>query len=157
MERINSVDIVRNILDRAGIDDVSVMFRQGDLSDAYHPEKKTIYLSETIYRSNRIASAALAAHECGHAIQDVTTPLFHWLTKKRKNKWLRLLMYPLFTLLEVDASLIGIAELRQVLHPVQFEKAHKTLKALIYSSILGLFTYFAFIILSMYCVWTYLM
>lgn len=156
MLKINCVDIVRKILERAGIDDVSVMFASGDLTDHYHPKTKTIYLSEPIYASNRITSLAIAAHECGHAIQDVTTPLFSWLTKARTNKWLRLIIYPLLTLIEIDASLIGIAELRQVLSPEQFKIARKTLRGLIYSSILGFVSFTLFIALSVHCIWKYL-
>ena len=57
------------ILNHNGIKEVSVFMTRGVLSDNYNPRKKTVYLSEDNYNGHSIAAVAVAAHECGHAIQ----------------------------------------------------------------------------------------
>ena len=52
-----------------GIYDVQVTHTPGHLTDHYNPENKTVNLSESVYNSNSIMAAAVAAHECGHALQ----------------------------------------------------------------------------------------
>ena len=52
-----------------GITDVQVISTPGHLTDHYDPRNKTINLSESVYRSATVAAAAVAAHECGHALQ----------------------------------------------------------------------------------------
>ncbi len=62
-------DVAEKMLHDNGIDDVKVMSTSGHLTDHYNPANKTINLSESVYASNSVAAAAVAAHECGHAIQ----------------------------------------------------------------------------------------
>ena len=52
-----------------GIYDVTVTSTSGHLTDHYNPSNKTVNLSESVYLSNSVAAAAVAAHECGHAVQ----------------------------------------------------------------------------------------
>lgn len=52
-----------------GIIDVTVVSTQGQLTDHYNPATKTVNLSEGVFSENNIAAAAVAAHECGHAVQ----------------------------------------------------------------------------------------
>lgn len=63
-------DIAREILNANGLFNVSVEEGRGFLSDHYDPRNKTVRLSPENYHGNSIAAAAVAAHECGHAIQD---------------------------------------------------------------------------------------
>ena len=63
-------DIARKILDANGLQKVKVQEVSGTLTDHYDPSKKTVNLSTDIYEGNSISSVAVAAHECGHAIQD---------------------------------------------------------------------------------------
>lgn len=63
-------DIARKILDANGLHHVEVKEVAGKLTDHYDPSKKTVNLSTDIYKDSSIASVAVAAHECGHAIQD---------------------------------------------------------------------------------------
>ena len=74
-QRINSngitgKDVARKILDANGLGNVKVLEVAGTLTDHYDPTKKTVNLSTDIYKDSSIASIAVAAHECGHAIQD---------------------------------------------------------------------------------------
>ena len=63
-------DVSRNILDKNGLNNILVVETNGTLTDHYDPTRKVIKLSKGIYHGNSVASASVAAHEVGHAIQD---------------------------------------------------------------------------------------
>lgn len=62
-------DVAEKMLHDNGIYDVTVTATPGMLTDHYNPANKTVNLSEGVYHSNSVAAAAVAAHECGHAVQ----------------------------------------------------------------------------------------
>jgi len=62
-------DVAQKMLNDNGIYDVKVVSTSGKLTDHYNPADKTVNLSEGVYASNSVAAAAVAAHECGHAVQ----------------------------------------------------------------------------------------
>lgn len=62
-------DVAMQMLHDNGIYDVQVTSTQGHLTDHYNPANKTVNLSESVYSTNSVAAAAVAAHECGHAVQ----------------------------------------------------------------------------------------
>ena len=62
-------DVAEKMLHDNGIFDVKVVATRGHLTDHYNPATRTVNLSESVYASASIAAAAVAAHECGHAIQ----------------------------------------------------------------------------------------
>lgn len=62
-------DVAEKMLRDNGISDVNVICVQGRLTDHYNPANKTVNLSEDVYYGQSISSAAVAAHECGHAVQ----------------------------------------------------------------------------------------
>ena len=66
---MTGADIARKMLRDNGIMDVKVTCVPGHLTDHYNPQTATVNLSESVYHSNSIAAAAVAAHECGHAVQ----------------------------------------------------------------------------------------
>lgn len=66
---LSGAQVAREILDSEGLQDIEILEVKGNLSDHYNPGKKTINLSSDIYNGTSIASLAVAAHECGHAIQ----------------------------------------------------------------------------------------
>ncbi len=66
---MTGAEIAMKMLNDNGIYDVQVVPTKGMLTDFYNPANKTVALSEGVYGSNSIAAAAVAAHECGHAIQ----------------------------------------------------------------------------------------
>jgi len=66
---MTGAQIAQRMLNDNGIYDVSVTCITGQLTDHYDPTKKTVNLSEEVYRSNSVSAAAVAAHECGHAVQ----------------------------------------------------------------------------------------
>lgn len=67
---MNGQQTARKILDKNDLKDVGINEVAGTLSDHYDPAKKTVNLSNDIYGTDSIASISVAAHECGHAIQD---------------------------------------------------------------------------------------
>jgi len=73
-------EVAEKMLRDNGIYDVNVTCVQGKLTDHYNPQDKTVNLSEGVYASNSIAAAAVAAHECGHAVQHATA--YRWLTMR---------------------------------------------------------------------------
>ena len=72
-------EIAEKMLSDNGINDVSVISTPGKLTDHYDPTKKTVNLSESVYSQRNAASAAVAAHECGHALQHA-----------QANSWLKM-------------------------------------------------------------------
>ncbi|HKP31979.1 MAG TPA: zinc metallopeptidase [Chitinophagaceae bacterium] len=70
-------EVAEKMLRDSGIFDVKVISAQGFLSDHYNPLTKTVNLSPEVYQGVSIASAAVAAHECGHAIQHANA--YSWL------------------------------------------------------------------------------
>lgn len=63
-------DVAEKILRKNGIENVNIYRISGQLTDHYDPKSKSVSLSEKIYSTNSISAIAVAAHECGHAIQD---------------------------------------------------------------------------------------
>ena len=61
--------VAKQMLDHYGIHDVQIIQGQGTLTDHYNPQSKTVSLSPAIFNGTSIAAAAVAAHECGHAVQ----------------------------------------------------------------------------------------
>jgi Zn-dependent membrane protease YugP len=70
-------DVAKKMLNDCGIYDVRVISTSGQLSDHYNPLNKTVNLSQDVYYGNHIAAGAVAAHECGHAIQHANA--YAWL------------------------------------------------------------------------------
>lgn len=65
-------EVAEKMLRENGIYDVTVTSTRGHLTDHYNPRNKTVNLSESVYNSNSVAAAAVACHECGHAVQHAT-------------------------------------------------------------------------------------
>lgn len=63
-------EVAEKMLRDNGITDVTVTSTSGHLTDHYNPQTRTVNLSQSVYGSNSVAAAAVAAHECGHAVQD---------------------------------------------------------------------------------------
>ncbi len=66
-------EIAEKMLRDSGIQDVQVVSTPGFLSDHYNPENKTVNLSADVYEGRNVSAAAVAAHECGHAVQHATS------------------------------------------------------------------------------------
>lgn len=66
----SGAEVAREILDKNGLQDIYVVETKGNLTDHYDPRRKVVRLSTDVYHKESISSVAVAAHECGHAIQD---------------------------------------------------------------------------------------
>jgi len=74
---MNGKEIAEKMLADNGIFDVEVISVPGQLTDHYNPKNKTVNLSEAVYNQRNAAAAAVAAHECGHAVQHAKA--YSWL------------------------------------------------------------------------------
>ena len=70
--RLSGKEIAEKMLRDNGIYDVQVVSTPGFLSDHYNPENKTVNLSPEVYDGQSVTASAVAAHECGHAVQHAT-------------------------------------------------------------------------------------
>jgi len=89
-------EIAEKMLRENGIYDVKVTASQGFLSDHYNPMNKTVNLSPEVYQGRSISAAAVAAHECGHAVQHATA--YSWLMMRSR----------LVPLVQVTSNLVNI-------------------------------------------------
>ena len=67
---LSGCEVARKILDSADLKDIHVVEVPGELTDHYDPRNKVVRLSTKVFHDSSVASVAVAAHECGHAIQD---------------------------------------------------------------------------------------
>ena len=79
---MSGAEIAEKMLADHGIHDVRVISTPGRLTDHYNPADKTVNLSEAVYNQRNAAAAAVAAHECGHAVQHAQA--YGWLTMRSK-------------------------------------------------------------------------
>ena len=86
---LSGKEVAQRMLQDHGIYDVQVMSTEGQLSDHYNPQNRTVNLSTDVFHGRSVAAAAVAAHECGHAIQD---------SKRYKWLYLRSEMVPVVSL-----------------------------------------------------------
>lgn len=106
-------DVAERMLRDHGITDVKIESVQGQLTDHYNPVNKTINLSPDVYNGRNISAAAVAAHECGHAVQHATA--YAWLNLRSKlvpavsfsSKWVQwILLAGIFTVTTFPALLV---------------------------------------------------
>jgi Zn-dependent membrane protease YugP len=74
---LSGQEVAEHMLRENGIYDVQVISVEGQLTDHYNPETKTVNLSPDVFYSRSVAAAAVAAHECGHAVQHAKS--YAWL------------------------------------------------------------------------------
>lgn len=142
---LSGKEIAEKMLHDNGIYDVSVVSVNGFLSDHYDPAKKTVNLSPDVYAGKNISAAAVAAHECGHAVQHATAysmlslrstlvPLVQISTNL--SQWIILIGLGLFTvgggnstILLIGIILFAISTLFSVITlPVEFDASSRALK-----------------------------
>jgi uncharacterized protein len=79
---LSGKEVAEKMLRENGIYDVKVISVDGMLTDHYNPVNRTVNLSNDVYGQRTVAAAAIAAHECGHAVQHATA--YRWLTMRSK-------------------------------------------------------------------------
>ena len=140
--RLTGAQIAEAMLRQNGISDVKVISTPGRLTDHYDPLSKTVNLSEDVFASNSVAAAAVAAHECGHAVQHQQA--YAWLTLRSKmvpavqlstnllNYIMMLSLFGMFffgpTMLWIYIALFGVTTLFAfVTLPVEFDASRRAL------------------------------
>jgi uncharacterized protein len=134
-------EVAERMLKENGIYDVQVISVQGFLSDHYNPMNKTVNLSPDVYEGRHIAAAAVAAHECGHAVQHATA--YTWLMLRSRLvpvvqfssmmiQWILLagiLLINVFpSLLLVGIGLFAITTIFSIITlPVEFDASRRAL------------------------------
>lgn len=79
---LSGAEVARRMLNFYGLDSVQIISVPGQLTDHYNPANKTVNLSPEVFEGRNISAAAVAAHECGHAVQHATA--YAWLTMRSK-------------------------------------------------------------------------
>ena len=142
-------DIAMRMLQENGINDVFVTQVDGHLTDHYNPATHTVNLSRDVYYGNSVAAAAVAAHECGHAIQHATNyvplnlrsaivPVANIGSTLSWPLFLAGLIFSIRPLLTVGIILFTFAVLFQLVTlPVEFNASSRALKMLGSSGMLG--------------------
>ena len=137
---MNGQQTARKILDKNDLKDVGINEVAGTLSDHYDPAKKTVNLSNDIYGTDSIASISVAAHECGHAIQDKNGYFFLRLRRgmvpfvnlASKLGYIAILIgifFSIFGLLKIGILLeIVILVFQLITLPVEFDASSRALK-----------------------------
>lgn len=138
-------EVAEQILRNEGLNDVTVCHVSGHLSDHYNPTKKTVNLSDATYNSNSVAALAVAAHECGHALQHnqaympltLRSAILPAANLGSKMAW-PLIVFGLFftggtsqTLLNLGIIAFTFAVLFQIVTlPVEFDASNRAMKIL---------------------------
>ncbi|WP_291274038.1 zinc metallopeptidase [Flavobacterium sp.] len=104
---MSGAEIAEQMLHDHGIYDVKVISKPGRLTDHYNPVDKTVNLSEAVYNQRNAAAAAVAAHECGHAVQHATA--YSWLTMRSQMVPIVNVSSSLSQWLIVGGLILGIA------------------------------------------------
>lgn len=109
---MTGADVATKMLRDNGVNDVQVTSTPGQLTDHYNPINKTVNLSEPVYATNSVAAAAVAAHECGHAVQHATS--YSWLQMRSKlvpmvsfaSKWVQWVLLAGIAVLHIFPGLL---------------------------------------------------
>lgn len=137
-------EVAEKMLRENGIYDVQVVSVEGFLSDHYNPANKTVNLSPDVYNGATVAAAAVAAHECGHAVQHATA--YQWLQFRSKmvpvtqisstlSQWILLIGTGVLaagkgnpTVLLIGIGLLAITTLFTIVTlPVEFDASRRAL------------------------------
>lgn len=149
MAGLTGAQAAERVLHSAGIYDVQIRHISGNLTDHYDPGNKTLNLSDSTYASNSVAAVCVAAHECGHAVQDQKHygPLVLRSTLVPAANIGSQLAWPIFfaglifsiqSLLTIGIVLFSLAVIFQLVTlPVEFNASSRALKVLDGTGMLG--------------------
>lgn len=139
---ISGQEVARRILDENGLSNIYVVEVQGNLTDHYDSSRKVVRLSSEVFHGETIAAAAIAAHECGHAIQDKESyfmlrlrsliyPVVNLGTSLSYIIILLGIVFQALDLVYVGISLTGLGLIFQLVTlPVEFDASKRALNIL---------------------------
>ena len=140
--KLSGFEVARKILDKNGLSSIYIVETKGNLTDHYDPTRKTVKLSSSVFHDDSIASIAVAAHECGHAIQDKEgyffmrlrsffVPIVNFGTKFAYVVLVIGLLANLLRVIWLGIILVGLGLLFQIITlPVEFDASRRALKNL---------------------------
>lgn len=140
---ISGFEVARKILDANGLENIYVVEVAGNLTDHYDPTRKTIRLSKDIFHGETIAASSVAAHECGHAIQDkesyfpmrLRSMLVPFVNLTSKISWIVIMIGIITSMLKIFWLGIGLISFTLIFQlvtlPVEFDASNRAKKELI--------------------------
>ncbi len=141
--KITGYDVARKILDKNGLKNMYIVTTPGTMSDHYDSTRKTVRLSKDVYNGTSIAALAIAAHECGHAIQDkegyffmrlrsFIFPIINLGTKLAYGILILSMLFQLADLLWVSIALVSLGLVFQIVTlPVEFNASTRAKKEIV--------------------------
>lgn len=141
-KKLSGQEVARKILDQNGLEKVYVVETPGNLSDHYDSSRKVVRLSKEIFHGETIAALSVAAHECGHAIQDkegyimmrIRSLIFPVVNIGTKFSYIMILIGFLaesFELFLIGIALVSLGLVFQLVTlPVEFDASKRALKIL---------------------------
>lgn len=136
---LSGFEVARKILDENGLQNMYIVEVHGNLTDHYDPNQKVVRLSSEIFHGETIAAAAVAAHECGHAIQDkedysfmrirsFLCPIVNFATYMAYIIFFISIFFQAFDLIMVSITLVLLSLIFQVVTlPVEFDASKRAL------------------------------
>lgn len=141
-KKLSGFEVARKILDENGLNDMYIVEVKGSLSDHYDPNQKVVRLSTDVFHGETIAAIAVAAHECGHAIQDkenytwmrirsMLWPVVNFGTYMAYILFFISILFQLidFLMISIVVVLLGLI-FQLVTLPVEFDASKRALKFL---------------------------
>lgn len=141
-KNLSGFEVARKILDENGLNNMYIVEVKGNLTDHYDPSQKVVRLSTDIFNGETIAAAAVAAHECGHAIQDkenytflrirsMLCPVVNFATNMAYILFLISVFLQAVDLLMIAVAVISLSLIFQVVTlPVEFNASKRALEQL---------------------------
>lgn len=141
-KKISGQEVARKILDENGLSNIYVVEIRGNLTDHYDSSRKVVRLSSEVFHGETVAAAAIAAHECGHAIQDkenyfmlrLRSLIYPVVNLGTSLSYIIILLGIIFQALDlvyVGIALTGLGLIFQLVTlPVEFDASKRALKIL---------------------------
>ncbi len=141
-KKLSGFEVARKILDENGLQNMYIVEVHGTMSDHYDPNQKVVRLSTDVFHGETIAAAAVAAHECGHAIQDkeeysfmkirsFLCPVVNFATYIAYILFFVSIFFQMFDLLMLAVVLVFLSLIFQVVTlPVEFDASKRAIKEL---------------------------
>jgi len=139
-KNLTGCEVARQILDSNNLEDIYVVEVAGELSDHYDPSRKVVRLSKEVFHGDSIASLSIAAHECGHALQDkddytlmrirsTLVPFVNFVTYLGYFGLIVLLFAGVIGYLKLSIGILIVVLLFQLLTlPIEFDASRRALK-----------------------------
>lgn len=138
-KKLSGFEVARKVLDANGLKDMYIVEVSGNLTDHYDPNQKVVRLSTDIFHGETIAAASVAAHECGHAIQDKEgykfmriraslVPIVNFVTYSAYILFFLSIFLQMLDMLMIAIVMVGFGLLFQIVTlPVEFDASKRAL------------------------------